>query len=183
MWFKFTSSPVTYKHKKMSSQSPVWPFSQPFLYFTLMGREAMYDMLPNLLSTKACRGRDRREEDKSEQQEDRRRGVGGQTPFIPRRPAGASSAPLRRFVDLGGGEGRTMKNKSFGDDGYWLITRQENSILLVRSSQTWTEPPSTTSLETCRWIILEAQHQQQSVRDTRSTVVMTSIFDSLRSHV
>lgn len=44
----------------------------------------------------------------------------------------------------------------------------DDLILLVKSSQTWTEPPSTTSLETCLWIILEPQHQQRSVRDSSS---------------
>lgn len=38
------------------------PLADLSLYFTLMGREAMYDMLPSLLSTNACRGEDGRED-------------------------------------------------------------------------------------------------------------------------
>lgn len=142
----------------------------------------MYDMLPSLLSTNACRGEDgrrgRRFSHNIRKTEDG--GVDRQTLFVPRRPAWASSAPLRQFVDLRGGK-TIKKNRSFfTDEGQWLKkNRRDDSILLVKSSQTWTEPPSTTSLETCLWIILEPQHQQRSVRDPSSTVAMLSILTLL----
>lgn len=68
----------------MSSQSPV-SVAALTCYFTLMGSEAMYDMLPSLLSTNACSGKRWLSYNISKTAEPRR--VARRMLSVPRRPA------------------------------------------------------------------------------------------------